>query len=145
MAAYHKNNQQEVVIELINILNVKKEKKTIPKTCMSWVAPLGVWLPSHGNRISTNACPKVNIVWSCCSKKYHFMRNSQRQSKKREETNRLASNARSSLPIIRDIMWLEMGIPVSIRKSWTRFQSSLLRHVSFLATITAAAKLYLRY
>ncbi len=36
-------------------------------------------------------------------------------------------------------MGLVMGIPVRALKSCTRFQISLLRHVSFFATITAAA------
>ena len=55
------------------------------------------------------------------------------------DTNWLASRAFSSLPTIRDIIGLEMGIPVRTRKSCTLFQISLLRHVSFFATVTAAA------
>lgn len=57
-----------------------------------------------------------------------------------ERRNLLASRAFSSLPTTRDIIGLEMAIPVKARKSSTRFQSSLRRQVSLFATMTAAAK-----
>lgn len=60
-----------------------------------------------------------------------------------ERRNLLAFKAFFSLPTIRDIIGLEMAIPVKARKSSTRFQSSLRRQVSLFTTITAAAKLYL--
>lgn len=59
-----------------------------------------------------------------------------------KETYRLACNALSSLPTIRDIMGLVTGIPVSKWKSFTRFQIAFLRHFSSCATLTAATKLH---
>lgn len=52
---------------------------------------------------------------------------------------RLASRAFFSLPTIRETMGLVIGIPVIARNSNTLSQTAFLRHVSFLATLTAAA------
>lgn len=60
-------------------------------------------------------------------------------TQREREPDRLACKAFSSLPTIRDIMGLVMGIPVRARKSRTRSQIAFLLHVSFLATSTAAA------
>ena len=64
----------------------------------------------------------------------------EREGLGKEGNYRLASKAFTSLPTIREIMGLVMGILVMARNSSTRFQMAFLRHVSCFATLTAAAK-----
>lgn len=63
------------------------------------------------------------------------------REKERERDNRLAFKAFSSLPTIREMIGLVMGIPERKRNSPTRSQIAFLRQISFCATPTAAVQL----